>query len=157
MVRVRNCLPAAAFLACAIPAWAQVAPVTPFSKPEVAVEYRQSVMFLMGNHMARIKAQLDVSKPNLDAVRASVALIDTLKMLPYEAFIPGTLDVGDSAAKPEIWTERERFDRLAGEMQDRVAELNTAARSGDVAAIRTAFGEAGKACKKCHEDYRKKR
>ncbi|SPE34360.1 Cytochrome c' [Burkholderiales bacterium] len=136
---------------CAAPAWGQ------FAKPEIAVQYRQAAMFLMANHMQRIKGELDYSKPNLDVIRASTALIDTLKTLPFEAFVEGTAEVGDSAAKPEIWTEQERFKKLAGEMQDRVAKLNDAARSGDVAAIRSAFGEAGKACKSCHDDYRRKK
>ena len=65
-------------------AWAQ------FSKPETAVQYRQAALFLMANHMQRIKAELDFSKPNLEAIRA-------------------------------------------------------------------AFGEAGKACKACHDDYRRKK
>jgi len=128
-----------------------------FAKPETAVQYRQAALFLMGNHMQRIKGQLDYSKPDLEVIRASAALLDTLKTLPYEAFVEGTADVGDSAAKPEIWTEPERFKKLAGEMQDRVTKLNDAARSGEVAAIRTAFGEAGKACKNCHDDYRRKK
>ena len=134
-----------------VPAWAQ------FAKPEDAVDYRQAALTLMGNHMKRIKAQLDVSKPNLDVVRGSAALVNTLKTLPFEAFIPGSGTVGDSAARPEIWTDRERFDRLAREMQEAVGRLDAAARAGDVAAIRTAFGETGKACKNCHEDFRKKR
>jgi cytochrome c556 len=128
-----------------------------FSKPEAAVEYRQSALYLMGNHFGRIKAQLDVSKPDLEVIRSSAALVDVLKTLPFEAFVPGTEDVGDSAAKPEIWTDNERFLKLAHEMQDKVSALNSAAKSGDVKAIRTAFGEAGKACKNCHEDFRKKR
>jgi len=132
-------------------AWAQ------FSKPETAVQYRQAALFLMGNHMQRIKAELDFSKPNLEVIRASAALIDVLKTVPFEAFVEGTLDTGDTAAKAEIWTEPERFKKLASHMQDRVGELDAAARRGDVAAIRAAFGEAGKACKACHDDYRRKK
>jgi cytochrome c556 len=147
---LQGALLAAAAMATA-PAWAQ------FAKPESAVEYRQAAFSLMANHMGRIKAQLDLAKPNLDAIRASTALIEVLKTLPYEAFIDGTSDVADTAAKPEIWTERDKFDKRAHEMQDKAAQLNAAARAGDVAAIRTAFGETGKACKNCHEDYRRKK
>jgi cytochrome c556 len=138
-------------LVCALPSSAQ------FAKPEAAVEYRQSALYLMGNHFGRIKAQLDVSKPDVDAIRASAALIEVLKTLPFEAFLPGTEDIGDTAAKPEVWTDNERFKKLAHEMQDRVSELNAAAKSGDVKAIRASFADTGKACKSCHEDFRKKR
>jgi len=142
---------ALALLLCTSRVWAQ------FAKPETAVRYRQSALYVMGNLMQRIAAQLDYSRPNLETIRTSAALLDVLKTVPFEAFVEGTLDVGDTAAKPEIWTEPERFKKLTVEMQDRVASLNDAARSGDVAAIRAAFGEAGKACKSCHDDFRKKR
>jgi cytochrome c556 len=138
-------------LVAAAPAWAQ------FSKPELAVKYRKSALFLMGNHMQRIKAELDVSKPDLAVVRSSAALLDQLKALPYDAFLPGTGDIEDSAAKPEVWTDAERFKKLAAQMQDRVAELDAAARAGDVPAIRKAFEETGKACKSCHDDFRRKK
>jgi len=107
--------------------------------------------------MKRIKAQLDNSKPNLDIIRNSAALVETLKTLPFEAFPEGSGDIGETAAKPEIWTERDKFDKRAKEMQEKVAALNAAARTGDIGAIRTAFGETGKACKNCHDDYRKKK
>lgn len=137
--------------AAGTPAWAQ------FAKPESAVEYRQSAFTLMGNHMGRIKGQLDYGKPSLEIIRGSAALLDTLKALPFEAFISGSSDTHDTAAKPEIWTEREKFNQRAKEMQDKVAQLNGAARAGNIVAIRTAFGETGKACKNCHDDYKKKR
>jgi cytochrome c556 len=133
------------------PAWAQ------FSKPESAVEYRQSAFTLMANHMSRIKAQLDLGKVNLDVIRSSAAIVNVLKSLPFEAFVPGSSDVGDTAAKPEIWTERDKFDKLATEMQNKVTRLNEVARSGDINAIRGAFGETGRACKNCHDDYKRKK
>lgn len=128
-----------------------------FSKPELAVRYRQSALFLMGNHFGRIKAELDVSKPNLDVIRASAAILNELKVLPYDAFLPGTGDIEDSAAKPEIWSDNARFKKLAADMQDRVGELDAAARAGDVTAIRKAFDSTAKACKSCHEDFRRRR
>jgi cytochrome c556 len=128
-----------------------------FSKPELAVKYRQSALFLMGMHMQRIKAELDVSKPNLEVLRQNADIVNELKVLPYDAFIPGTADIEDTAAKPEIWTDNERFRKLAREMQDRVADLDAATHAGDVPAIRSAFDAAGKACKNCHEDFRRKR
>ena len=135
----------------AAPAWAQ------FAKPEEAVEYRQAALTLMGNHMKRIKTQLNASRPNIDLIRSSAALVNTLKTVPFEAFTPGSGTAGDSAARPEIWTDRPHFDRLAREMQEAVGRLDAAARAGDLAAIRKAFGETGSACKNCHEDFKKKR
>jgi cytochrome c556 len=126
-----------------------------FARPELAVKYRQSVMFLMGNHLQRIKAELEVSKPDLARVRASTGLLEQLKTLPFEAFVPGTESIENSAAEPEVWSEAVRFRELAGQMQERVGALDAAARAGDVAALRTAFVQAGKACKRCHDDFRR--
>ena len=72
------------------------------------------------------------------------------------AFGPGT-DLGhDTKAKPEIWKEKAKFDDLTKKMQDSVAKLATAAKSGEEAQVKAAFGEAAKSCKTCHDDFRNK-
>ena len=38
-----------------------------------------------------------------------------------------------------------------------MTKLAAAARSGDQNAVKAAFGEVGKACKSCHDDFRVKR
>ncbi len=91
------------------------------------------------------------------AVRSDAALLNQLKTLPYEAFLPGTDDIKDTAAKPEVWSDSDRFKKLAADMQDRVSELNAAASLGDVAAIRKSFGDTAKAYITCHDDFRRKR
>ena len=35
------------------------------------------------------------------------------------------------------------------------AKLSQVARNGDLAALKGQFGETGKTCKGCHDDYRK--
>ena len=39
-------------------------------------------------------------------------------------------------------------------IQEQAGKLNTVAASGDVAAVRAQFGEVGKACKNCHDNFR---
>ena len=51
-------------LASALPASAQ------FQKPEDAIKYRQSAMFVMGNHMGRLGAMVQGRVP-FDATQAS--------------------------------------------------------------------------------------
>jgi cytochrome c556 len=132
-----------------LPAFAQ------FQKPEDAVKYRQSAFTLLGNHFGRIGGQLKADKPNVQAIQSSAALVETLSTLPYEAFGPDTA-LPNSKAKPEIWTDQEKFKGAAQKMQAAVAKLNTAAKGGDVAAIKTAFNDAGGTCKGCHDDFRAK-
>ena len=56
---------------------------------------------------------------------------------------------------PEIWAEMDKFNAGAKKMQDEMAKLNAAAKSGSLDAIKAAAGEVGKTCKGCHDDYRK--
>jgi cytochrome c556 len=132
-----------------LPAFAQ------FQKPEDAVKYRQSAMALIGNHFGRIFGQLKADKPNVPAIQSSAALVETLSTLPFEAFVPDSA-LPNSKAKPEIWTDQEKFKAAAQKMQAAVAKLNTAAKGGDVAAIKAAFSDAGGTCKGCHDDFRAK-
>jgi cytochrome c556 len=39
---------------------------------------------------------------------------------------------------------------------DAAPKLHAAASAGDVAAIKTAFGDVGKSCKNCHDQFRAK-
>ena len=40
-------------------------------------------------------------------------------------------------------------------MQAEIAKLNTAAKAGNVDALKAAFGPAGASCKACHDNFRK--
>jgi cytochrome c556 len=41
-------------------------------------------------------------------------------------------------------------------MQEEVTKLNTVAKTGDAAAIRTQFNAVAKTCDNCHDDFRAK-
>jgi len=147
-VMIRPLLLAAGLLA-AVPAFAQ------FQKPEDALKYRKAVMTLMNNHMGRINAQLKADHPDLKAVASSAALIETLSVLPFEAFVKDSA-LPESRAKPEVWSEADKFKAAAEKMQAAAAKLAAAVKGGDVAAIKTAYGATGGACKDCHDTYRAK-
>lgn len=135
--------------AIALPAAAQ------FAKPEDAIKYRKSGMFMMSTHLGRVAAMASGKAPFDPKVAAENAEAATmLSKLPYAGFIDGT-DKGDTRAKPEIWTERAKFDAAASKMQEEMAKLNVAAKGGNLDAIKGAVGETGKACKACHDTYRK--
>ena len=140
---------AAAALAAAGPAAAQ------FAKPEDAIKYRKAGMTVMAAHFGRVAGMAQGKIPfdaKVAAQNAEVAAF--MSALPFAGFAPGT-DKGDTKAKPEIWTDPDKFNAGAKKMQDEMAKLNVAARSGNLDAIKAAAGEVGKACKGCHDDYRK--
>lgn len=134
----------------ATPAMAQ------FQKPEDAIKYRQSALSVMGTHFSRIGAMANGRVP-FDAASAadSAAIVQTLSRLPWQAFGAGT-DKGETKAKPEIWTEQAKFNDAAKAMQGEVAKLNDAAKTGNLDAVKTAFGGAAQSCKACHDAYRAK-
>lgn len=141
---------AVAGAAVVLPAQAQ------FAKPEDAIKYRQSAYTLMGNHMGRINNQLKADKPDLAAIQRSAAIIDFASQLPGEGYVPGSETGGNppTRAKPEIFKDP-KVRELGGAMREAVVKLNTAAKAGDVAAIRSAFGETGRSCKACHDQFRR--
>jgi cytochrome c556 len=140
---------ALAGLACALPAAAQ------FAKPEDAIKYRRAGMFMMSQHFGRVFAMANGKMPfDAKAVVDNAELATTISKLPYAGFIEGS-DKGDTRAKPEIWTEMDKFKAAASKMQDEMVKLNAVAKGGNIDTIKAAAGEVGKACKACHDNYQK--
>ena len=126
-----------------------------FQKPEDAVKYRKAAFTVMGAHFGRIGAMASGKAPfDAAAAAANAEIVATMSKLPYAGFIEGTA-AGETRAKPEIWTERAKFDAAASKMQEEVVKLNVAAKSGNLDQIKVAFGAAGQSCKACHDNYRK--
>ena len=148
MYRIALAALAAATLATALPAAAQ------FRNAEAAIKYRQSVMQVQSFHLGRVFAMANGRIPFDAKVAADdAALLDTIDKLPFVAFVDGS-DKGNTKAKPEIWKERAKFDAAAQKMQDEVAKLNAAAKTGSLDAIKATVGPVGAACKACHDAYR---
>ena len=146
-VSLKALIPALA-LTLAAPAMAQ------FAKPEDAIKYRQSAFALMGAHMGRLAAVVKGEVPyNKEDVALNAAIISTLSSLPWQAFGPGT---EGGKAEPAIWKESAKFKTASDRMQAAVAELNTAAQSGNPENLKKALGATSQTCKACHDDFRKK-
>jgi cytochrome c556 len=140
---------AVAGIVTALPAAAQ------FAKPEDAIKYRKAAFTVMAAHFGRIGAMVNGKAPFEAAAAQSNAEIATMmSKLPYTAFGPGT-DTGDTRAKPNVWSDNVKFTAAATKMQEEMAKLNVAAKSGNLDQIKAAFGPVGSACKACHDDFRK--
>ncbi len=140
---------AVAGLAASLPAAAQ------FQKPEDAVKYRQSAMFLLANHFGRIGAMVNGRAP-YDAAQAvsHAELVAALDHLPFSAFLDGTPGSSKGGASPKIWSNRANFDAAATKMQDAVSKLVAATKTNSLDQIKPAFGAVGQTCKGCHDDFR---
>ena len=125
-----------------------------FQKPEDAIKYRQSVFTVIANSFGKISAVVKGEAPyNKDEVAKNAAVVAMLSSLPWQAFGPGT---EGGKAQAIVWSDNAKFKAASEKMQVAVANLNTAAQSGDLESIKKAFGAAGATCKGCHDDFKKK-
>ncbi|MDQ6680451.1 MAG: cytochrome c [Pseudomonadota bacterium] len=126
-----------------------------FAKPEDAIKYRRAAFTVMSAHFGRVAAMANGKIPFDAKAAADNAEIATIvSKLPYAGFVDGS-DKGETRAEPKIWTEMDKFRGAATKMQEEMAKLNVAAKSGNLDAIKQAVGETGKSCKACHDAYRK--
>jgi cytochrome c556 len=140
---------AALALVTALPAAAQ------FQRPEQAVKYRQSVMTLQVTHLGRLGAMANGRVPfDAAAAQANAEIVLTMSKLPFVAFTEGTDKVGNTKAKPEVWSNRADFEAKAKAYQEEAVKLAAAAKTGNLDQIKAAVGATGQACKACHDAYR---
>ena len=136
-------------LTMSLPAHAQ------FAKPEDAVKYRKASFTVMAAHFGRLGAMANGRAPyDAKAAAENADIVATLSKLPWAAFGEGT-DKGETRAKPEIWKEAAKYKEASDKMQVEIAKLNTAAKAGNVDALKAAFGPAAASCKACHDNFRK--
>ncbi len=136
----------AASASFALPAAAQ------FAKPEDAVKYRQSALFVMAQHFGRLGAMANGRIPFDAKVAAENAdIVADLAKLPWAGFAAGT---ESPKTKAEIWKEAAKFKEHSDKAIAETAKLATAAKAGNLDALKAAFGPAAATCKACHDAFR---
>lgn len=140
---------AATLLSLAAPASAQ------FAKSEDAIKYRQSALSVMGQHFGRVGAMANGRVPFDAKVAADNAdVVAYMSKLPWAGFGPGTDKGGNTKAKPEIWAEQAKFKDFSDKLVIETTKLSSAAKTGNIDNLKTAFGSAAASCKACHDAYR---
>ena len=133
--------------------WAPLS-TTAQTAPEKAIRARQSSYYLMGQQMARInatvKGDLVFDKPGL---QLSAEALDLIGRMVGDNFPAGS-DQGSTKAKAEIWLEGPRFKQLAQSSQADVVKLRAAVQTGDLDAVKAAYGVTSKSCKACHDTFK---
>jgi cytochrome c556 len=136
-------------LAMGLPAQAQ------FAKAEDAIKYRKASFTVMAAHFSRLGAMANGRAPyDAMAAASNADVVAAMSKLPWAAFGEGT-DKGETRAKPEIWKEADKYKEAADKMQAEIVKLNTAAKAGNIDALKAAFGPAAATCKACHDNFRK--
>ena len=128
-----------------------------FAKPEDAIEYRQSVMTILGYHMGQMGAVVSGKKPyEKQAFFHNATIMEMLSTLPWEAFMTAGSDKGKTSLKSSALREKDKFMAQAKTFETEIQKLAQAAAGDDFNAIKAQFGKVGKSCKSCHDDYRSK-
>jgi cytochrome c556 len=148
MTRTLLAAAAVATLLTSLPAAAQ------FQRPEQAIKYRQSAMALQGNHLGRIFAMAQGRVPfDAKVAQEQIEIVAMLNKIQFAGFIDGSDKGATTRAKPEIWTEKDKFAAAVAKSQEEIQKLVAAGRSGSLDQIKTAAGGVGQSCKACHDAY----
>lgn len=149
MKRFASLLLVSAAATLSVPAMAQ------FAKPEDAIKYRQSALFVMQQNFARV-ATMAAGRAPFDAKVAaeSAEVAAFMSKLPWAAFGEGTDKGAPTKAKAEIWSDKAKFNDYAEKMQAEMGKLNAAAKTGNLDSIKAAVGAVGGSCKTCHDAFR---
>ena len=123
-----------------------------FGKSEDAVKYRQSSLFVMSQHFGSLGAMANGrAEFNTDLAKQNGAVLETIAALPWQAFGAGT---EGGKTKPEAWSQKAKFDEHANKFVAEAGKLAAAAKTGDLAQLKAAFGPAAQTCKACHDAFR---
>lgn len=127
-------------------------------KAEDQIRWRQSVMQTQGWSMARIKANLEGSYNKDQVIQAANTIQAIANSGSGGLFQPGT-DTGkgwrETNVKPEMFKDAAKLKEVGSAYNKEANEMAKVAASGDAAAVKAQFGNLGKACKGCHDEFRK--
>ena len=147
----------AAFIVTAAAAVLSAPASAQFAKAEDAIKYRQSALFVMGQHFGRLGAMANGRAPfDAKVAQENADIVAQMAKLPWAGFGPGTDKGAPNKALPEIWTEQAKFKEHSEKLEAETVKLAAAAKTGNLDNLKTAFGAAAGTCKACHDSFRAK-
>lgn len=125
-------------------------------KAEDQIRWRQSVMQTQGWSMARIKANIEGTYNKDQVIQAANTIQAIANSGLGVLFQPGTATGKgwrDTNVKPEYFTNSAKLKELGMAYNKEANEMAKVAAGGDAAAVKAQFGNLGKACKGCHDEF----
>jgi cytochrome c556 len=134
---------------------------------EAVIKTRQETMKAQSKALAAIRAYIEDKGELAAAQAAGDVLVASVAKIP--GLFPeksGMAEYPDkSKAKPDIWTQRAKFDEAAKAADAKAKALNAALKGGDKAAITEAyavmykggFWDPGNACGGCHTPFQERK
>lgn len=126
---------------------------------ETVLKQREATMKEQGKDIGAVKAYLDGKGDLAQAKTGAADLTQTTKKIPqlFPAGTGGPSPDGDYVAKPEIWTDWNKFLEAQKAAAAKADALLVAVNAGDKSAIEAAFADLGKnGCGGCHTTFREK-
>ncbi|HMN45474.1 MAG TPA: cytochrome c [Povalibacter sp.] len=110
----------------------------------------------LGDAFKVIRDQTRANAPDAAAIKNAAVVVNNAANEQFNWFPAdsGPKEGVKTRAKAEIWSKPQDFNAAQKLFQEQAGKLNTVAAAGDVAAVRAQFGEVGKACKNCHDNFR---
>jgi len=113
------------------------------------------VMKSVGGAMGGMAAVVKGEAAAEHAVPLAHTMYEVSKVVPH--IFPEGSDFGETEALPVIWEKPADFKLAVAAFQAAALNLSKVSHGGDMQAFGQAFGQLGKACKGCHENFRKKK
>lgn len=143
-------------LAVAAPLGVLVAQDHDHDHREGVYKARHDGMHKLGDAFKVIRDQTQAGSPDAAAIKKAAEVVNEVAAEQYKWFPAGSGPKAgvETRAKAEIWSKPQDFEAAQKLFADQAKKLHAAAGSGDVAAVKAQFGEVGKSCKNCHDNFR---
>jgi len=132
-------------------------PISLAADKDQVLKDRQAAMKEQGRQMVVVRNYLEDKADQAAALAALDSLAKSVPTVP-NLFPPGTegeAPEGKWGAKPEIWSEHDKFLAATKKVGDQIAALNVAVKSGDKPKAQATFKDIG-FCSGCHDTFRAK-
>ena len=128
------------------------APVQGSLAPEQVVAARQAAFQLSAATFGSIKSAMDAGAEPKTQTFAARGLVRWANTLP--SMFPEGSRVGNTRAKPEIWSNRADFEAKAAAYAAAATRLAELSQAGDKAAFTAQWAALRETCNACHTPYR---
>jgi len=109
----------------------------------------------LGDAFKTVRDQTRADAPDMTKIQVAAQVINEASIDQGRWFPAGTgPEAGKTRALAEIWKRPEDFKTAQKVFSDAAPKLLAAANAKDVNAVKSTYGELGKACKNCHDTFR---
>ena len=109
----------------------------------------------LGDAFKTVRDQTRAGTPNMAKIKAAAQVINEASIDQGRWFPAGTgPEAGKTRALAEIWARPEDFKAAQKVFSDAAPKLLAAANASDLNAVKSTYGDLGKACKNCHDTFR---